>query len=279
LFKFITHKNFLINVLFGIFLTLLLIVLFFVMLGWITGHGEYEKVPTVTGKNVEAAMALLKSKGFNVEVVDSVFDMAQPKLNVLKQSPEPDATVKHGRTVYLTINRQVAPTIEMPNLVGLSIRSAILYLQGMGLKLGDTTFKPDIAKNSILSQLYNGNEIKPGSKVPIGSSIAFVIGSGIGDMEIDVPNLVGLTYSDAQSLLGSMNITLGMPIILDATIKDTAKAFVSKQEPPLYSEPIPGQKIPNKIRSGQVVDVWLSLEAPVIKEVDSTKSIDNNLTP
>jgi len=255
------------------------VVLFFVMLGWITGHGEYEKVPTVTGKNVEAARVLLKSKGFNVEVVDSVFDMAQPKLNVLKQSPEPEATVKHGRTIYLTINRQVAPTIEMPNLIGLSIRSAILYLQGMGLKLGDTTFKPDIAKNSILSQLYNGSEIKPGSKVPIGSSIAFIIGSGVGDMEIDVPNLVGLTYSDAQSILSSMNITLGMPIILDASITDTANAFVSKQEPPVFIEPAPGQKIPNKIRSGQVLDVWLSLTAPIIKDADSTKFISNNTTP
>jgi uncharacterized ion transporter superfamily protein YfcC len=44
------------------FLTLLKVVLFFVLLGWITGHGEYEKVPTVTGKNVEAARVLLKSK-------------------------------------------------------------------------------------------------------------------------------------------------------------------------------------------------------------------------
>lgn len=253
----------LINILFGVFLILLLIVLFFWMLGWITGHGEYEKVPTVTGKNIDVARSLLVSKGFKVEVVDSVFDLTQPRLNVLKQSPDPEAVVKHGRTIYLTVNRQVAPTVDMPNLVGLSIRSAILYLDAMGLKLGDTSFKPDIAKNSVLSQWYAGTEIKPGTKVPIGSSIAFVVGSGIGDLEMDVPDLVGLTYAEAQSLLGNLNISIGLPILLDNTIKDTAKAYVSRQEPPLFTEPIPGQKIINKIHPGQVVDVWLTFEKPV----------------
>ena len=275
MFKFITHKNLFINLLFGVFVTLLLVLLFFFGLGWITGHGEYEKVPAVTGKNIETAKSLLKSKGFNVEVVDSVYDMAQPKLNIIKQSPEPDATVKHGRTVYLTINRQVAPTVIMPNLVGLSLRSAQLYLQGMGLKMGDTTSKPDIAKNSILTQLYNGSEIKPGSSVPIGSSISFVVGRGIGDQEINVPDLVGLTYADAQSLLGSMNISMGLPILLDANIKDTAKAYVAKQEPPVFTEVAPGQRVNNKIRQGQGIDLWLTLTPP---HKDST-AIKNDITP
>ncbi len=273
MFKFITHKSLLINILIGIFLSLLLVVLFFLMLSWITGHGEYEKVPAVTGKNIDAAKALLQSKGFTVEVADSVYDMNQPKLTVLKQSPEPDATVKHGRTIYLTINRVVAPTVDMPNLIGLSIRSAELYLQGMGLKLGDTTYKPDIAKNAVLSQLYNGVEIKQGTKIPIGSTISFVLGSGLGDEEMDVPDLVGLTYTEAQSVLSTKNITIGLPILLDASIKDTSKAFISKQEPPVFTEPIPGQKIVNKIRPGQVIDVWLSLTAPI---KDSTNIIKDN---
>lgn len=263
MFKFITHKNLLINILFGIFLTLLLVVLFFFMLGWITNHGNYETVPNITGKNIDAAKLLLESKGFKVEVSDSVFDITQPKLNVLKQTPDGEAIVKRGRTVYLTVNKLVAPQVTMPNLVGLSFKSAQLYLEGLGLKLGDTTFKPDIAKNAVLSQLHNGLEIKQGTKISIGSAISFVIGSGIGDAEIDVPDLVGLTYLDAKSLLGSMNLNIGLPILLDNAIKDTAQAFIAKQEPPVFTEPIPGQKIANKIRPGQIIDLWLSLTAPI----------------
>ena len=241
--------------------------MFFYSLGWITGHDNYEKVPEIVGRDVKDAVSLLKTQGFKVEVIDSVYEMKLPKLSVVKQSPEPDAVVKHGRTIYLTINRQEAPTVEMPNLVGLSFKSAQLYLESMGLLLGDTSYRPDIARNSILNQRFDGNEIKQGTRIPIGSKISFVIGSGIGLNEMDMPNLVGLNYYEAKALLNSMNILIGMPILLDANITDTANAYVVKQEPQVFYQPIPGQFIINKIRKGQVVDLWLSTIAPVI---DST---------
>lgn len=241
--------------------------MFFYSLGWITGHDNYEKVPEIVGRDVKDAVSFLKTQGFKVEVIDSVYEMKLPKLSVVKQSPEPDAVVKHGRTIYLTINRQEAPTVEMPNLVGLSFKSAQLYLESMGLLLGDTSYRPDIARNSILNQRFDGNEIKQGTRIPIGSKISFVIGSGIGLNEMDMPNLVGLNYYEAKALLNSMNILIGMPILLDANITDTANAYVVKQEPQVFYQPIPGQFIINKIRKGQVVDLWLSTTAPVI---DST---------
>ena len=241
--------------------------MFFYSLGWITGHDNYEKVPEIVGRDVKDAVSLLKTQGFKVEVIDSVYEMKLPKLSVVKQSPGPDAVVKHGRTIYLTINRQEAPTVEMPNLVGLSFKSAQQYLESMGLLLGDTSYRPDIARNSILNQRFDGNEIKQGTRIPIGSKISFVIGSGIGLNEMDMPNLVGLNYYEAKALLNSMNILIGMPILLDANITDTANAYVVKQEPQVFYQPIPGQFIINKIRKGQVVDLWLSTTAPVI---DST---------
>jgi eukaryotic-like serine/threonine-protein kinase len=267
LFKAITSKSLLINILFGIFLVLLFIVLFFYSLGWITGHDKYEKVPEVIGKNVNEAIDKLKAKGFRVEVIDSIYDINAQRLSVLKQSPEPDAVVKNGRTIYLTINRLEAPTVEMPNLVGLSFKSAQLYLESLGLLLGDTSYKPDIARNSVLSQRFEGKEIKQGSRVPIGSKISFVIGSGLGEAEMDVPNLVGLSYYEAKLLLNSMNILVGIPILLDANITDTSKTYIVKQEPPVFFEPVPGQFVMNKIRPGQVIDLWLSTTPPVM---DST---------
>ena len=267
MFKTITSKSLFVNILFGIFLVLLFIVLFFYSLGWITGHDKYEKVPEVLGKNVNAAIDDLKARGFQVEVVDSVYDMNAQRLSVLKQSPEPDAIVKNGRTIYLTINRLEAPTVEMPNLIGLSFKSAQLYLESLGLQLGDTTYKPDIARNSVLSQKFEGREIKQGTRIPIGSKINFVIGSGIGEYEMEIPNLVGLSYYEAKALLNSMNILVGIPIMLDANTSDSSKTYVVKQEPPVFFEPVPGQFIMNKIRPGQVIDLWLSSTPPII---DST---------
>lgn len=267
MFKAITSKSLFINILFGIFLLLLFIVLYFYSLGWITGHDKYEKVPEVIGKNVNEAIDKLKEKGFRVEVIDSVYDNNAQKLSVLKQSPEPDAIVKNGRTIYLTINRLEAPTVEMPNLVGLSFKSAQMYLESLGLMLGDTSYKPDIARNSVLNQRFEGREIKQGARVPIGSKISFVIGSGIGESEVEIPNLVGLSFYEAKMLLSSMNILVGIPILLEANISDSSKTYVVKQEPPVFFEPAPGQFIMNKIRPGQVIDLWLSSTPPFM---DST---------
>ena len=245
----------------ALILTAVLLMLFLSSLDLITQHGEYEKVPSIVGKNVNEARRILEAKGFEVEIQDSIYIDTVPKLSVVRQSPEGDATVKVNRTIYLTVNRSQPPLVEMPNLVGFSIRNAEMYLQNLGLNIGDTTFRPDIAKNAVLEQLYNGAPIKAGTKIYMGSSISFVLGDGIGNTELNVPDLVGKTYAEAKVYLNSLNIN--MTIVPDIDVTDTASAFVYRQNPEEYNEPVTGQKFHNKIKAGQSIDLWLSTKAPV----------------
>ena len=183
MFKFITQKPLWINVLTAVTLMTLLVLIFFGSLDYITKHGDYQKVPAVIGQDLNAATRLLQSKGFEVEVQDSIFVDSLPRLSVTRQTPEGNSTVKANRTIYLTINRAMPPLVEMPNLVGFSIRNAQMYLENLGLHLGDTTYRPDIAKNAVLEQLYEGKIITTGTKIFMGSTISFVLGNGIGDQE------------------------------------------------------------------------------------------------
>ena len=263
MFKFITEKPLWVNILAGVALILLLILLFFGLLGWFTSYGNYEKVPAVTGQNVVAAQKLLEDKGFDVVIQDSVFVDSVPKLAVTRQSPEADATVKSGRTIYLTINRMVPPQVEIPNFSGYSIKSAEMYLQSLGLKLGTVTYKPDIARNSVLEQLYNGAPLAPGTKVPLGSTISFVLGSGVGGSDIDVPDVIGMTLQEARSYLATVNVNIGSVVPVGA-VRDSSNAFVVKQTPAPLSEGVgpQGERVPNKIKQGQVMDLYISATAP-----------------
>ena len=263
MFKFITDKPLWVNILAAIAFVLLLVFLFFFSLDWITHHGKTEKVPNITGQNMVAATKILEAKGFDVEVVDSVFIDSVARLSIIKQSPEADATVKAGRTIYLTVNRAIAPDVEMPSLIGFSIKSAQLMLQSLNLKLGDTSYRPDIARNSVLEQLYNGSIIKAGTKIPMGSTISFVLGSGPGAIDLDVPNLVGMTVADALNTLKSMNLSAG-PIIARAPVSDTLSSFVIDQSPKVFSEPFPGQKVQNKLKAGQIIDLYISNTPPMV---------------
>jgi len=258
-FKFITQRSFLVNLLVIILLVFLLIFLFFSVLGIVTKHDDVQKVPSVTGRTFDEAKKILAAVGLDAGIQDSIYaDTARPQ-QVMRQSPNADEMVKSGRTIYLTINRTVPPQIEMPDLRGFSIKSAELYLQSLGLKVGDTSYVYDIARNAVKEQLYNGNPINPGTKVNMGSSIDLVIGNGVSEIELDVPNLVGMTVNDVRSVLSSYNIELGAIIPLDA-ISDTNAAFVVNQKPVQYTQTPDGQVIQNKIRAGQIMDIWVSRE-------------------
>ena len=272
MFKFITDKPLWVNIVAGFSIILILIFLFFGSLDWLTNYGKSEKVPSVLGVQVAAAQKMLEEKGFDVVIQDSVFVDTAAKESVIRQSPDADEVVKQGGTIYLTINRVVPPLIEIPNLAGFSIKSAEMYLQSLGLKLGAVSYKPDIAKNAVLEMLMNGTTVQPGTKVPLGSIIGFVLGSGVGDSEIDVPYIVGKTLNDARAYLSTLNISIGS-VLMIGSVNDSGSAYIVKQIPELSSNVLDanGKKQPNKIRSGQLMDVYISETAPTT--VDTSVNI------
>ncbi len=253
MFKFITSRPLWVNILFAVFLVCVVVFLFLGSLGIMTQHGKSMKIPSVTGKSMDAATKILNNEGFDVKIQDSVYQDDVAPLMVTRQFPEANAVVKINRTVYLTVNRSVPPLISMPRLVG-SFRNAILILKQFGLRLGDTSYRPDFAKNSILDQLYNGQSIKPGTKIPMGSTISLVLGSGLSNVNMPVPDLFGMSYGDAMAVLDSMHI--GHVPVVDAGVGDTMNSFVYRQNPERMNE---DQKV-NRIRPGQLIDIWLSAE-------------------
>lgn len=264
------------NILIGIGFLFFLLIVFFLSLGWITGYGKTAKVVSVVGQSYVAAQQQLEKEGFEVVILDSIYVDSIAKLAVIRQTPEADEIVKAGRTIYLTINRMVPPQVEMPSLVGFSLKSAELYLQSLQLKLGAVTYKPDFARNAVLDQLFNGVPIAQGVKIPLGSTIGLVIGTGVGGEETDMPNLVGLTYVDAKNLLSLQHINIGSVLSLE-TIKDSATSFVFRQTPGYLStklDSLTGMPLPNKIRQGQLVDLYLS-NTPPPKDSITNPSIKN----
>ena len=256
-FQFITKRPLWINILFAIVLVFLLLLLFLFSLDWMTHHGTVLKIPQVTGKTVEEAKKQLEDQGFDVLVQDSLYIDTMAPLKVIKQFPEADELVKVSRTVYLTINRAQPPKVDMPNLVGLSFRSAALVLKQYGLKLGDTSSRPDFARNSVLSQLYDGKEIPPGTKIVMASSISLVIGAGIADEDMAVPDLEGMTYADAKVLMEGSGLSFGS-VVPDPDVKDSANAYVRWQSPEHATE---GRV--NRIHQGQMIDIKLQVQKPI----------------
>ncbi len=252
------------NMLIGFGVAICLFIIFFFSLGWITGNGETEKVPAVIGLDVAAAEKNLTALGFEVELQDSIYVDTLARNAVLRQTPEADEVVKKGRTVYLTINRVIAPQVDMPNLVGFSIKSAETYLKVLGLRLGSIQMVPDQNKNVVIDQLVNGQPIAPGSKIPSGTLIHFLVGDGGASGGMFMPDLVGLTYEQAKAQLISLGLNLGV-VTVNGSIVDSASAFVFDQNPSAYGSQIDslGMPIQNSVTKGATINLVLDKVAPV----------------
>ncbi len=252
------------NVLIGFGVTLFLLVIFFFSLGWITGNGETEKVPSVIGLDAAAAEKNLKALGFEVELQDSIYVDTLARNAVLRQTPEADEVVKKGRTIYLTVNRVIAPQVDMPNLVGFSIKSAETYLKVLGLRMGSIEMVPDQNKNVVIDQLVNGQPIAPGSKIPSGTLIHFLVGDGGASAALSMPDLVGLTYEQAKAQLLSLGLNLGM-VSVNGSIGDSASAFVFDQSPAVYGSQLDSLGMPmrNSVSRGATINLVLDKTAPV----------------
>ena len=267
MFKFITHRPLWVNILVGIAIAVILFFIFIFSLNGFTHHDQSMKVPQVIGKSFEDANELLKKEGFEVEIQDSIYVDTTRPLQVLKQVPESDELVKVNRTVYLTINRSVPPMVEMPNLVGYSYRSAEMALKNSNLRVGDTSFKADFARNAVLEQHYNGSVIQVGTKIRMGSKIALVLGDGVGDRQFVVPTLIGMTYGQAKSLLVAHG--LGFGAVIAPAVDDTVNAYIYQQRPERFDD----EKKFRYIRSGQLMDVWLQTEKPVVDSVVTSEPV------
>lgn len=257
MFKWLTHRSFGANLLAAVILFIILGIAFFSSLSHLTRHGETLKVPGIVGQAMASAEKELKAMHFQVIVQDSAYVDTLPPLAVVRQTPEVGSVVKTERTIYLTLNKTSPPLTAMPNVVNYSFRSAEMTLESQRLQLGDTLYKPDIAKNAVLDQLYQGKSVKPGEMIPEGSKITLVLGDGLGNTANPVPSLVGLTYQQALDLLSASALNAGV-VLTQGPLSDTLNAYVTRQSPPRLD----GTGQPNFVRAGEPIDMWLSQTAP-----------------
>jgi beta-lactam-binding protein with PASTA domain len=225
-------------------------------LGSYTNHGETITVPSFIGQKPEMLDEFIQNKGLEYSIVDSIFDPSLPKGSVIDQEPSANNKVKKGRTVYLTINSVDPPQIKMPNLIDVSYKQAEAILQTYGLKVGNLIYKPDVAKNAVIDQLFNGQRVKAGDPILKGSIINLVLGDGRGNTEASIPNLIGRDIEEATFVLRGSGLVLGS-VNYDATVKDTTIARVYKQSPEYNPD--------GKINQGETVDLYLTEDQGKIK--------------
>lgn len=183
--------------------------------------GKEELIPNVVGKNKDEAIKILEKAGFSPIVETSRYDQKYQKDQVIFQKPNANTIVKINRRIYLTISGG-EPMIKMPSLITKSFREAQLTLERTGLNLGKVdSVESEFPVNTIVEQQYfEGKEIAKGTSVNLKVSIGPKVGM------IRVPNLLGKSLVNAESILRNISLKIGnktfinSPTLLPNTIVD-----------------------------------------------------------
>ncbi len=187
---------------------LLLFLLYVSIDSWVLPSMIHSKemvlIPQLSGMNVDKAKDKLLRMDLIVEVTGEQFNAKVPPQTVIRQSPNPNTEVKEGRTVYLTISKG-KQTIEVPYLIGKSVREAKVVLLNKGFNLKQVIFanSETIAKDSILKQNH-----KPGKFIPYGSDFVLTVSKG-SENQIKVPRLEGMAFEDIEDYLMVNGFVLG----------------------------------------------------------------------
>lgn len=205
------------------------ILLIFFLLRSYTRHGEKIEVPNLKNVSITEAVNTLERQGFRYQI-DSVYQTdAKPGI-IIDQDPAAGSSVKNNRTIYLTMITLSPPVVNFPEVREMTFLEARAIIANYELKLGDTIYIPDIARDVVLDVKYGGQKLLAGQEIPKGSRINLVLGNGMGDSEVLVPNLIGLTLDEARFSIKGSSLTVGA-INYMGYITDSLTARVVSQTP------------------------------------------------
>ena len=247
-------KWFLKHIIAAVAVVIVLVVGAIIFLENVTKHGQELIVPDLSNMTVEEASQMAQSRQMVVDVTDSVYVKRMKRGAVYRQNPSPGSKVKSGRRIALTINAVNAKQLSMPNLVGLSMRQAKAELLSRGLVLGKLIYVNDLATNNVLRQLYENQEIEPGTMVDSEAVIDLVVGLNSHDFMTYVPDVIGLKHMSALDAVHSNSLNI-RSLHFDRTVKDYDDSLSAL----VYSQmPAPSDSIP--VGMGSEVTLYLTLD-------------------
>ena len=220
------------NLLLAAALVVGLLVVAQVGLSLITRHNQTVTVPDFTNMTVAEAQRIARNGHVGVKVTDSVFVRRLGAGIVYRQSPKAGATVKKGRSIFLTINSIVPRKVVMPNLIGYSLNEARAELNNRGLSLGKLTYTQDIATNNVLRQTVRGRNVRAGDLVISGSDVDLTLGLAGEERPTVVPRVIGQKYVSAVDALHDRYLNVGR-VRFDSGIRtyaDSVNAVVYQQD-------------------------------------------------
>lgn len=163
-------------------------------------QSETVSVPNIIGLERNEAIAKLEEVGLRPEIVDAP-DPEIPERHVVRTNPSVGSQLQRNTTVTVTVSTGKEDT-QVPRLVNMTPQEASAALAEVGLELEpevDEEFSDSIEQGRITR-----HEPAAGANLPKGSRVRVTISRGPEIVDVRVPSLTGMKWSQARETLESL---------------------------------------------------------------------------
>lgn len=174
------------NLIIILLISIALLVLTLLFLKVYTRHNQNVTVPKLEGLQTEEATAILKSRALHLEIIDSIYRKEAVPGAIIEQTPIANSKVKKGRGIYVSVYSKNPQQIAIPGLADYSSRQAQALLISMGFTQLAIEQVPSEYNGLVIAVEYRGRTLRPDEKVPAGSPLKLVVGSGQLDDSLNV---------------------------------------------------------------------------------------------
>ena len=202
--------------------------------------GNNVTVPSVVGEVQADAEGMITEAGLVVGQVSEEATLGVAPGVVIAQSPEAETKVKEESAVDITVS--VIPEATVPDVTGMDQTDASIALAEQGLRTGavDYIFSSDAPAGTITAQ-----DPAPDTEVNIGSTVNITVSKG--QEQGQVPNVVGLSQSDAESTLDAAGFAV---VTTKASSTSVPAGDVISQSPAAGTVMAAGASVTIQVSSG-----------------------------
>lgn len=167
--------------------------------------GKEIKVPNLVGKSEEEARKIIEELGLEFSVKDRQYSDVYKEGHVMKQNANPGDTRKEGYPIEVVISKG-QKLVEVPNLINEYSNEVSFILDEFGLNDGDVTYDySDVVPWGLVIR----QDPEPGTKVPEGSEVDYVISRGPEVQYILMQNYIGKNVEEAKKDILAKGFAIG----------------------------------------------------------------------
>jgi len=160
-------------------------------------------VPQIANETAAQAASELNKRGLKLRIDKVVFNEQLAAGVIISQVPPASIRVRKGDAVSVIVSK--GPNlIKMPDVVGLSLREAMVRLHGTNLEIGNKTYIFATAReNTVLAQA-----VAPDSFIAAHTSVDLLVSKGEKPQYFLMPRLTGLKLDTAESVALKMGLNI-----------------------------------------------------------------------